>query len=191
MRMGVGGLLTEIPSRPQPREAPVAAAAPSPRSAALVLAAGRSRRMGGPNKLLLEVDGRPMVRQVVEAALASRAAPVIVVLGHQQHEVRQALRGLKVRFAVNPRLRRGPEHLAARRARRPARRCAGAVVCLGDMPRVRRGLIDQLIAAFDPVEGRAHRRPDLAWQARQPGPVVARSSSPRCGRSPAMSAPGI
>ena len=54
MGMGVGGLLSEIPSRPQPREGePQAAPA---KAAALVLAAGQSRRMGGPNKLLL--DGR-------------------------------------------------------------------------------------------------------------------------------------
>ena len=47
-------------------------------------------------------------------------APVVVVLGHQQHEVRQALRGLKVRFAAQPRLCGGPQHLPARRPRRPA-----------------------------------------------------------------------
>ena len=70
MRMGVGGLLTEIPSRPQPRD--VAATRPA-NVPALVLAAGQSRRMGGPNKLLLPVAGQAMVRHVVEAALASNS----------------------------------------------------------------------------------------------------------------------
>ena len=140
------------------------------RVAALVLAAGRSQRMGGPNKLLLPVSGGPMVRQVVEAALASRAAPVIVVLGHQQHEVRQALRGLKVRFVVNDDFAEGlSTSLRIGLAALP-RDCAGAVVCLGDMPRVSAGLIDQLIAAFDPQAGRGIVVP--TWRGKRGNPVL-------------------
>ncbi len=51
--MGVGGLLMEIVTRPQPRAEPPAAG--HRRIAAVVLAAGRSTRMGGPNKLLAEI----------------------------------------------------------------------------------------------------------------------------------------
>src|SRR3954452_17864436 len=55
--MGVGGLLMEIVTRPQPREAPQPAGR---RVAAIVLAAGRSTRMGGPNKLMAEIKGKPL-----------------------------------------------------------------------------------------------------------------------------------
>src|SRR5262249_9703068 len=82
---GVGGRLMEIVTRPQPRAEPPAVA--GRRIAAVVLAAGRSTRMGGPNKLLAEIRGRPLVRIVVEEALASLAKPVIVVVGHQRGEV--------------------------------------------------------------------------------------------------------
>src|SRR6266404_953870 len=64
MRMGSGGLLAEIPSRPLPRAEATRAAEPKPeakpqgpRIGALLLAAGQSRRMGGPNKLLADLDG--------------------------------------------------------------------------------------------------------------------------------------
>ena len=49
------------------------------RVAAVVLAAGRSSRMGAQNKLLADIGGKPMVRRVVETALASKARPVLVV----------------------------------------------------------------------------------------------------------------
>ncbi len=67
--MGVGGLLMEIVSRPQPR-APVA---PRPPVGAIILAAGRSTRMGDRFKLIEPVGGVPMVRRAAEAALASGA----------------------------------------------------------------------------------------------------------------------
>lgn len=166
MRMGVGGLLTEIPSRPQPRER--AATPRSPSVAAIVLAAGQSRRMGGPNKLLLPIDGKPMVRQVVESALASAAAPVVVVLGHQQHEVRQALRGLKVRFIVNPDYAQGLSTSLRAGLAALAPEVEGAVICLGDMPRVSAALIDRLLAAFDPAAGRRIVAPSRDGQVGNP-----------------------
>ena len=98
--MGVGGLLMEIVTRPQPRDEPVKA--DGRRIAAIILAAGRSTRMGGPNKLLAEIGGRPLVRIAVEEALASSAQPVIVVTGHQREKVEAALEGLKVQRVHNP-----------------------------------------------------------------------------------------
>src|SRR6202011_759668 len=86
MRMGSGGLLAEIPSRPLPRaEAkPVPEAKPQgPRIGALLLAAGQSRRMGGPNKLLAELDGIPMVARVAQRLLGSPGRAIVAVPRHQ------------------------------------------------------------------------------------------------------------
>ena len=149
--MGVGGLLMEIVTRPQPRaEPPVTAAR---RIAAVVLAAGRSIRMGGPNKLLAEIARRPLVRIAAEEALGSRANPVIVVTGHQRAEVEKSLAGLPVRVVDNPDFAQGlGTSLKAGIAAVPAD-ADGAIVCLGDMPQVDAHLIDRLIAAFDPDRG--------------------------------------
>ena len=148
--LGVGGLLMEIVTRPQPREE---AAKAGRNIAAVVLAAGRSSRMGGPNKLLEQIGGRPLVRIVVEAALGSRARPVIVVTGHQRELVEAALAGLSVRFAHNPHFADGlGTSLKAGIAMLPED-ADGAIVCLGDMPQVDAALIDRLIDAFDPDKG--------------------------------------
>jgi molybdenum cofactor cytidylyltransferase len=149
--MGVGGLLMEIVTRPQPRDEPVAGA--GRHVAAVVLAAGRSTRMGGPNKLLAEVNGKPLVRIAVEQALASRASPVIVVTGHQRQETEAAIAGLEVKLVHNPNFAEGlATSLKAGVAAIPPEN-DGAVICLGDMPGVNAALIDKLIAAFDPEKG--------------------------------------
>ena len=98
--MGVGGLLMEIVTRPQPRSEP--APEKGRNIAAVVLAAGRSTRMGAVNKMLAEIGGKPLVRIAAEQALASRAKPVIVVTGHEREQVETALAGLPVRFVHNP-----------------------------------------------------------------------------------------
>ncbi len=148
--LGVGGLLMEIVTRPQPREEPPHAARAI---AAVVFAAGKSSRMGGPNKLLAEIGGRPLVRIVTDAALASRARPVIVVTGHQRERVEAALAGLPVKFVHNPNFAEGlGTSLKAGIAALPAE-VDGAIVCLGDMPQVDAALIDRLVGALDPDKG--------------------------------------
>ena len=152
--LGVGGLLMEIVTRPQPREEPL----PSEREsslaiAAIVLGAGRSSRMGGPNKLLAEINGKPLIRMVTEQALASRARPVLVVTGHQRERVEAALAGLPVQLVHNPHFADGlgTSLKAGIAALQP--NIDGVIVCLGDMPQVDAALIDRLIGAVDPDKG--------------------------------------
>jgi len=149
--MGVGGLLMEIVTRPQPRED--AAAHEGTSIAALVLAAGRSTRMGGPNKLLAEISGRPLVRIAVDEALASRASAVVVVTGHQRDRVDTVLQGLKIKTVHNPDYADGlSTSLRAGLNALPAN-VDGVVVLLADMPQVDAALINRLIDAFDPGKG--------------------------------------
>jgi molybdenum cofactor cytidylyltransferase len=161
MRMGAGGLLAEIPSRPLPRAeaAPPATEVPvpqwRPRIAALILAAGQSRRMGEINKLLIDIDGRPMVRRVAESVLASSASPVVAVLGHERDRVRAAFGGTKVRCIYNPDYAGGISTSLKRGLAALPEDIDGVVVCLGDMPLLSAREIELLIGAFNPTEGRA------------------------------------
>jgi molybdenum cofactor cytidylyltransferase len=148
--LGVGGLLMEIVTRPQPRAEP---APRSPKVGALVLAAGRGTRMGGPNKLMAQVSGKPLVRHAVEAALTSRTRPVLVVTGHERESVEAALAGLDVSLVHNAAYAEGlSTSLKAGLAALPED-VDGTLVLLGDMPRVTSALIDRLVKAFDPATG--------------------------------------
>ncbi len=69
--------------------------------AAIILAAGASRRMGT-NKLILLVDGEPMVRRTVRRVIDAGCAPVIIVTGHEPERVQAALIGLDVQYATSP-----------------------------------------------------------------------------------------
>src|SRR6185503_8965980 len=163
MKMGAGGLLAEIPSRPLPRaeagaapipKPPQAKVPPGPRIAALLLAAGQSRRMGS-NKLLAEIDGRPMVARTAQRLLASRARPIVAVLGNQADQVDAALGKLPVERVRNPAFAEGlSTSLKCGLAALPDD-IDGVIVCLGDMPLVAGRDLDRLIAAFNPLEGRA------------------------------------
>jgi molybdenum cofactor cytidylyltransferase len=149
--MGVGGLLMEIVTRPQPRKP--AGPEGNRNVVAVILAAGRSTRMGGPNKLLAELSGKPLVRTVTEQALASGASGVIVVTGHQAAEVEKALAGLKVKFVRNPDFAAGLASSVKTGIAAVPANADGAVVCLGDMPLIDARLIDRLIEAFAPDRG--------------------------------------
>jgi molybdenum cofactor cytidylyltransferase len=150
MGMGVGGLLMEIVTRPQPRASD---AVSGRRIAAIVLAAGKSTRMGGPNKLLSDVGGKPMVRIAADEALASKAAPVFVVTGHQHEQVRAALKDLPVTFVHNSEFADGLSTSVKAGIAALPEETDGAIVCLGDMPQVNAALIDRMFAAFDPEKG--------------------------------------
>jgi molybdenum cofactor cytidylyltransferase len=177
MGMGVGGLLKEIETRPMPRaeapKTPPPARAPRRprRVAALVLAAGRSRRMAPLNKLLVaDAAGTPMIARVVDQVLASHARPVIVVTGHERERVEEALSGRPVLFTHAEDYAQGlSASLKSGLAALPPD-AEGVMVCLGDMPLVTGEMMDRLMAAFDPEEGRAIVLP--TYRGKQGNPMI-------------------
>ncbi len=114
--------------------------------AGVILAAGASRRMGR-NKMLLELEGEPLIRRIARHALAAGLSPVVIVIGHEPDRIRAVLRDLPVVFAVNPdftgptsgSLHQGLNALGAE--------VGAAIVMLGDMVRVTSEALAMLVAA--------------------------------------------
>ncbi len=168
MDMGAGGLLAEISSRPSPRDLK-----PLPQHAAritaIVLAAGKSSRMGS-NKLLIKLNGKPLLRHSVEALKASSVNDVIVVTGNEPERVQTALEGLDVKFVHNANYAEGLSTSLKRGLASASTETDAALVCLGDMPLVEAQTIDRLVAAFNVAEHRTICVP--TFEGKRGNPVV-------------------
>lgn len=114
--------------------------------AGIVLAAGLARRMGRP-KLLLQLQGKPIVRWSVETLLR-HVRDLVVVTGPEDVPLRAALAGLSVRFAMNSRPQEGLGRSIAIgvAALKPWTRAA--LVALGDQPRLPSAVVPALVEAF-------------------------------------------
>lgn len=148
-RMGVGGLLKEIPSRPQPRDVQSAVVPEAERKVyAIVLAAGQSRRMGKQNKLLATLDEKPLIHHVIDALTGSSVEEIYVVTGHESEDVRQLLSDRRVELVHNPAYASGlSSSLRVGIAALPSDADA-VLVCLGDMPLIRTDTINALVSAY-------------------------------------------
>lgn len=143
--LGVGGLLMEIASRPHPREDKKP---PKPIVPAIVLAAGRSSRMGGPNKLLAEFDGERLVHRTVRQVLASKVDGTFVVTGHQAEQIGESLSGLAVKLVHNPLSSEGLSQSLKVGIRALPSDAVGVLIALADMPDLTSETVDRLVNAF-------------------------------------------
>lgn len=115
--------------------------------AAIVLAAGESRRMGA-HKMLLPFGRTTVIAHVVDRFLESAVGKVIVVVGHEAEKTAQALSGRKVLIVENPGYAAGMLSSVRCGLGAVPARCRGIMVGLGDQPSISAALIDSLIDAF-------------------------------------------
>lgn len=144
--MGVGGLLMEIGTRPQPRQAKHQDKAP--KVAAIVLAAGKSSRMGGPNKLLATLNGKALIRHAAEAACGANLAQVLMVTGHLADEIAAEVADLDVALVHNPDFADGMSGSIRAGVTALAPDTDAVIVLLGDMPRIEAETLEELVSAY-------------------------------------------
>jgi molybdenum cofactor cytidylyltransferase len=165
--MGQGGLLEDVAERALPRTR-LDQHLPAPRIGAILLAAGRSSRMGEANKLLLPTSAGPLVARAAQAAKAAGITEIIAVLGHQAEAVGAALAGHVTQMIFNPDFASGmASSIRAGLAAAPAD-WDGVFILLGDMPLVQAASLRQLMAAFAPAQGRDIIVPMVAGQRANP-----------------------
>ena len=119
--------------------------------AAIILSAGESRRMGSP-KALLRYPGldETFIEHLVGVFQATRANPVVVILGHHRDLIRQSANLKGARIVVNERYREGMlSSIQAGLAALGDPEIKGALVCPVDLPEARVEIVDLLISRFE------------------------------------------
>ncbi|MEL7524704.1 MAG: molybdopterin-binding/glycosyltransferase family 2 protein [Pseudomonadota bacterium] len=144
--MGVGGLLMEIGTRPQPRE--VKRHAPASRIAVIILGAGKSTRMGGPNKLLAQLNGKSLVRHAGEAATGVSPSQTLLVTGHLAEQVSAEVAGLDILPVFNPDFEDGMASSIRAGMKALAPDTDAVIILLGDMPKVTSADISAIIRTY-------------------------------------------
>jgi molybdenum cofactor cytidylyltransferase len=170
--MGVGGLLMEIPTRPQPRETDGDNDKPITVGAVL-LAAGQARRMGpgGAHKLLAEFDGVPLVRRSAQVLMRAGLASVVAVTGYRRAEMEQALYGLDLLITYNADYESGmASSLSCGFSELGSAKHDGILVMLADMPAVTETQVAALVDAFRKAGGNAIVR--SVFEGKRGNPII-------------------
>ncbi|MEM1074403.1 MAG: nucleotidyltransferase family protein [Pseudomonadota bacterium] len=121
-------------------------------TAAIILAAGLSRRMGRDNKLLLPFGGVSMIAHVVQTYRAAIDGDVIVVTGHDAQRVQAILEGLDVRIEYNSLFNQG-QATSVKTGLQAVANAASILIGLGDQPSLTRTDIKDLVVAHNKTDG--------------------------------------
>jgi len=125
----------------------------------VILAAGLSQRMGSTNKLLIDIDGEPMIRRTVKLYQAAGLANIVVVVGHQQDKVRAALEGLDIKIINNDAFNEGQISSIRCGVKALSNGCEFAFIALADQPLLTPSDIHFLLESFNVLSNKTIQVP--------------------------------
>ncbi len=135
---------------------------------AIVLAAGLSRRAFPRHKLLIEYEGKAIIRSVVEAVSSIGFGQTIVVVGHERERIEDTLEGLAVKFVFAPDYAKGMGHSLAAGIRTAKASASGLLITVGDLPYLKAEHIKTVADHFIAHKGEHHCIPTFQDQPGHP-----------------------
>ncbi|MBI3668520.1 MAG: nucleotidyltransferase family protein [Acidobacteria bacterium] len=116
--------------------------------AAVILAAGESRRMGSP-KALVDYQGRPFLEHLLEVTRHPKIGLTRVVLGANAEEIATALKLDPATVVINPQWEQGQlSSIQAALHSLPVGITDGILLCLVDHPLITAALVSELVEKF-------------------------------------------
>ena len=115
---------------------------------AILLAAGESKRMGGENKLLKEINGIPLLNYSIKNILGSSIDELIVILGHEKSLIENIIKkNKKIKFIYNENYKNGISSSIIKGLNHISQNSEAFFICLGDMPNINQNIYNKLIKA--------------------------------------------
>lgn len=148
--LGVGGLLKEVPARPQPRRSTKPAQG---KPHILLMAAGQSSRMRGDNKLLRKIEGEPLVVRTAKRLAQATSAGITLVINPDIKGLQDAVQGQAHHIVLAHDASTGLAASLRAGINAVPSSAPAVVIALADMPDVTAQDIDALIEAYDPANG--------------------------------------
>ncbi len=170
--MGAGGLLMEIASRPLPRTLAKSVNKREKKIMGVILAAGNSRRMGKDNKLLKNIDGAPLIRNIALEITKSDLDSCSIVLGYQSDKVADVIKDLNINLILNPRWKEGQASSLKAVLDSLTSSYSDLLVMLGDLPGVKSGHINRIIEEHLSAENRRSKITIPSFQGEKGNPVI-------------------
>ena len=126
-----------------------------PKVSAIILASGLSQRMGKKDKITYLFQNKPMISHVVDAALNSDIKEIIIVTGNNFSKVKQIFKNNNLKITYNKFYKKGLSSSIKTGLKLVSKDVDATIFMLGDMPLIDSKLINKMLAAFDPIEGRS------------------------------------
>ncbi len=167
--LGVGGLLKESNQRPELRDF-TRPSKPTGKIAAVILAAGQSKRMGEENKLLKPYHGKALIKHAVNNVKEAGIETILVVTGHQEDAIKDALIDEDVSLIHNSLFETGQASSIKAGIKHLPKDIETCFIVLGDMPLVGPEVYQGLSAAIDIANGQTIAAP--TWQGKRGNPVL-------------------
>jgi molybdenum cofactor cytidylyltransferase len=115
----------------------------------VILAAGKSTRMPGRNKLLADIEGTPMIRRVVQAALSSKVDEVIAVVGWEEEKIRSAIAELNCKIVVNRNFEQGQSSSVKAGVAKVNPSSRAVLILPGDVAKIEASSINTVIEKYN------------------------------------------
>ena len=102
---------------------------------AILLAAGKSKRLKSENKLIKKFKNKALINHSLQALLKSKVEKIIIVLGYQNKEVRKVIKKNKKNiFVLNKKFRLGMSSSINTGIKKISKKDKGFIIVQSDMP---------------------------------------------------------
>ena len=116
---------------------------------AILLAAGKSKRLKGENKLIKNFKGKPLINHILKSLIKSKVNKIIVVLGYENRKIKKiALKSKKITFVVNSQYLKGISTSIKCGLKKISKKNIGFLIAHADMPLVSKTILNTLCSAL-------------------------------------------